>query len=66
MTVFSHFLHMHENGRRLQTRQYRSDSSGNEALIHTADVEFYSFAQAGGRSVYTDGTVTIQVGERHY
>lgn len=64
VTVYSHFLHMHENGRRLQTRQYRNDSSGNEEMVHSAEVEFYSFEQAGGHPVYTDGTITIQVGER--
>lgn len=63
VTVFSHFLHMHENGRRLQTRQYRNDSSGNEALVHSADVEYYSFLQAGGYLVTTNDSVTIQVCE---
>ena len=61
MTIFSHFLHMHENGRRLETRQYRNDSSGNEVLVDSAEVEYYSFLQAGGHVTYTDGTVTIQV-----
>ncbi len=61
MTIFSHFLHMHENGRQLITRQYRNDSSGNEVLIYSADVEYYSFVQAGAHVVYTDGTATIQV-----
>ena len=64
VTVFSHFLHMHENGQRSQTRQYRNDTDGNEVLIHTAEVEYYSFEQAGGHSLYPDGTVTIQVGGR--
>ena len=55
---------MHENGRRLQTRQYRNDSSGNEVLIHSADVEYYSFDQAAGHTVYVDASATIQVGEK--
>lgn len=65
MTLFSNFLHMHENGRRIQTRQYRNDSSGNEVLVHTAEVEYFSFEQAGGHTTYTDGTVMIQVGEKN-
>lgn len=53
---------MHENGQRMITRQYRNDSSGNEVLVHDADIEYYSSEQAGGHTVYTDGTATIQVG----
>lgn len=61
VTVFIHVLHMHENGKRFQTRQYRTDCSGNEELIYTADVEYYSFLQAGGFKVSNTGGVTIQV-----
>ena len=61
-TLFSHTLHMHENGRRLQTRQYRNDSSGNEVLIHATGVEYYSFEQAAGHTVFADANSTIQVG----
>ncbi|CAM9371631.1 unnamed protein product, partial [Hapterophycus canaliculatus] len=46
--IFYHFLHMHENGQTMRTRQYRNDSSGNEVLVHAAEVEYYSFLQAGG------------------
>ena len=62
VTVFGHFLHMHENGQRMVTRQYRNDSSGNEVLVRTAEVEYYSFLQAGGHVVDTDSSATIQVG----
>ena len=61
VTIFSHFLHMHENGQRQETRQYRNDSSGNEVLVHSAEVEYYSFLQAGGFLVPTNDSVTIQV-----
>ncbi|CAM9984682.1 unnamed protein product, partial [Pylaiella littoralis] len=64
VTVFIHVLHMHENGKRFQTRQYRTDCSGNEELIYTADVEYYSFLQAGGFKVSNTGGVTIQKGDR--
>eukprot|EP00903_Cladosiphon_okamuranus_P022592 g20787.t1 len=64
VTIFSHFLHTHENGQRVITRQYRADSRGNEELIHSAEVEYYSFLQAGGHYVYTDGTATIEKGDR--
>eukprot|EP00752_Nemacystus_decipiens_P002626 g2458.t1 len=64
VTVFSHFLHMHENGQRLETRQYRNDSSGNEVLVHSAEVEYYSFLQAGGHVLNTNDSVTIQKGDR--
>eukprot|EP00903_Cladosiphon_okamuranus_P022591 g20786.t1 len=64
VTIFSHFLHMHENGQRVITRQYRADSSGDEELIHSAEVGYYSFLQAGGHYVYTDGTATIEKGDR--
>eukprot|EP00752_Nemacystus_decipiens_P015392 g13725.t1 len=63
VTIFSHFLHMHESGRRLTTRQYRNDSNGNEAFIHSAEVEYYSFSQAGGYVVYPEGA-TIRKGDR--
>ncbi|CAM9469275.1 unnamed protein product, partial [Hapterophycus canaliculatus] len=46
--IFYHFFHMHENGQTMRTRQYRNDSSGNEVLVHAAEVEYYSFLQAGG------------------
>ena len=62
VTIFNHFLHMHENGQRAITRQYRNDSSGNEVLVHSAEVEYYSFLQAGGFVVPTNESVTIQVG----
>lgn len=52
---------MHENGQRSITRQYRNDSSGNEVLVHSAEVEYYSFLQAGGFLVTTNDSVTIQV-----
>ena len=61
MTVYYHFLHAHENGQRIVTRQYREDGSGNEVLVHTAEVEYYSFLQAGGYVVKTNDSVTIQV-----
>lgn len=57
---------MHENGQRMQTRQYRTDSSGNEDLVRTADVEYYSFLQAGGFGVTVDENVTIQVRPRGF
>lgn len=46
VAVVSHFLHMHENGQRLQTRQYRNDSNGNEVLVHSTEVEYYSCTPA--------------------
>eukprot|EP00752_Nemacystus_decipiens_P002628 g2460.t1 len=64
VTVFGHFLHMHETGQRLITRQYRNDSSGNEALIHSAEVEYYSFLQAAAFMVSTNDSITIQKGDR--
>ena len=62
MTVFAHGLHMHENGQRFQTRQYRSNSDGQEVMVHSAEVEYYSFIQAGAHQVTTNNTDTIQVG----
>lgn len=59
--MHSHFLHMHENGRRLRTRQYRTDGDGNEVMVHMADVEYYSFPQAGGHVTLANDSVTIQV-----
>lgn len=53
---------MHENGQRLETRQYRTNSDGEEAMVHSAEVEYYSFLQAGFHLVTNDGSVTIQVG----
>ncbi|CAM9180093.1 unnamed protein product [Ectocarpus sp. 4 AP-2014] len=64
VTVFIHMLHMHENGQRMVTRQYRNDSDGNEILIHTAEVEYYSFLQAGGHLVTNNETITIKKGDR--
>ncbi|CAN0200834.1 unnamed protein product [Ectocarpus sp. 12 AP-2014] len=64
VTVFIHMLHMHENGQRMVTRQYRNDSEGNEVLIHTAEVEYYSFLQAGGHLVTNNETTTIKKGDR--
>ena len=52
---------MHENGRRLVTKQYRDDGSGKEVLVYTADVEYYSFQQAGAYWVMANDSVTIQV-----
>lgn len=52
---------MHENGQRMETRQYRNDSDGNEQLIDTTEVEYYSFLQAGGHVTAHDGSDTIQV-----
>ncbi|CAN0228748.1 unnamed protein product, partial [Hapterophycus canaliculatus] len=64
VTKFYHFLHMHENGRTMRTRQYRTDSSGNEVLLHTAEIEYYSFLQAGGFSYTVNDSVTIRRGDR--
>ncbi|CAM9974997.1 unnamed protein product [Ascophyllum nodosum] len=64
VTVYGHFLHAHENGRRIITRQYRQNKSGDEVLVHTAEVEYYSFLQAGGYVVKTNDSVTIQRGDR--
>ncbi|CBJ33480.1 conserved unknown protein [Ectocarpus siliculosus] len=64
VTVFIHMLHMHENGQRMVTRQYRNDSDGNEVLIHTAEVEYYSVLQAGGHLVTNNETITIRKGDR--
>ncbi|CAM9945358.1 unnamed protein product [Scytosiphon promiscuus] len=62
--IFNHVLHMHETGQAMRTRQYRKDSSGTEVLVHTADVEYYSFEQAGGFRYPVNETVTIQKGDR--
>ncbi|CAN0057481.1 unnamed protein product [Scytosiphon promiscuus] len=62
--LFYHFLHMHENGQTMRTRQYRNDSNGNEVLVHTAEVEYYSFLQAGGFSVAVNESGAIQRGDR--
>eukprot|EP00752_Nemacystus_decipiens_P015391 g13724.t1 len=64
VTVFGHFLHMHETGQRLVTRQYRNDSNGNEVMVHSAEVEYYSFLQAAGFPVNTNDSITIQKGDR--
>ncbi|CAM9614565.1 unnamed protein product [Ectocarpus sp. 13 AM-2016] len=64
VTVFIHMLHMHENGQRMVTRQYRDDGEGNEVLIQTAEVEYYSFLQAGGHLVTNNETTTIKRGDR--
>ena len=53
---------MHENGQRIETRQYRNDSNGEELLVHSAEVEYYSFLQAGFHLVTNNDSVTIQVG----
>ncbi|CBJ30302.1 conserved unknown protein [Ectocarpus siliculosus] len=63
VTVFSHLLHMHENGQRISTRQYRNDGDGNEVLIHTAEVEYYSFLQAGVHVVTVNDSTTIKKGD---
>lgn len=52
---------MHENGRRLVTKQFRDDGSGNEVEVFTADVEYYSFEQAGAYWAMANDSVTIQV-----
>ena len=52
---------MHENGQRLQTRQYRYNSEGEEVMIHSAEVEYYSYLQAGFHVVTNNDSVTIQV-----
>ncbi|CAM9386585.1 unnamed protein product [Ectocarpus sp. 12 AP-2014] len=64
VTVYSHFLHMHENGQRMETRQYRSDSDGNEQLVDATEVEYYSFLQAGGHVTAHNGSDIIQKGDR--
>ena len=64
VTVFGHFLHMHENGKRLVTTQYRDDGDGNEVVVFTAEVEYYSFQQAGAFWAMANDSVTIQVRER--
>ena len=61
VTVFAHGLHMHENGQRLETRQYRNSSDGQEVLVHSVEVEYYSFLQAGLHVVSVDSSATIQV-----
>lgn len=61
VTVHSNFLHMHENGQRMVTRQYREDDSGNEVLVYTAEVEYYSFLQAAGYAFTVNDSMTIQV-----
>lgn len=43
VTIFGHFLHMHQAGQHMVTRQYRGDQ-----LIHTSVVEYFSFDQAAG------------------
>lgn len=59
--MFSHLFHMHENGQRMSTRQYRSDSDGNEVLVHAAEVEYYSFEQAGVHMVtVNDSTIKVR------
>lgn len=52
---------MHENGQRLKTSQFRKDSSGNEFLVDTAEIEYYSFLQAGGHVTTANDSITIQV-----
>ncbi|CAM9653269.1 unnamed protein product, partial [Scytosiphon promiscuus] len=64
VTMFYHFLHMHENGQTMRTRQYRTDDTGEEVLLHTAEVQYYSFLQAGGFSYYVNDSATIQKGDR--
>ena len=43
------------------TRQYRQNESGDDVLVHTAEVEYYSFLQAGGHVVKVNDSTTIQV-----
>ncbi|CAM9815198.1 unnamed protein product, partial [Ectocarpus fasciculatus] len=64
VTIYSHFLHMHENGQRMETRQYRTDSDGNEQLIDATEVEYFSFLQAGGLVTAHNGSDIIQKGDR--
>ena len=52
---------MHENGRRLQTRQYRTNTDGEEVMVHSAEVDYYSFLQAGFHVITNNDSVTIQV-----
>ncbi|CAM9519920.1 unnamed protein product [Sphacelaria rigidula] len=59
VTVFGHFLHMHATGRHMITHQYRDD-----VLINTARVEYYSFDQGGGFNPSSNGTETMQKGDR--
>ena len=59
--MFSHSLHMHANGRKAETRQYRNDSNGNEVLVDSAKVEYYSFEQAGVHLITYNESVTIEV-----
>ncbi|CAM9688005.1 unnamed protein product [Ectocarpus sp. 12 AP-2014] len=54
---------MHENGQRISTRQYRNDGDGNEVLIHTAEVEYFSFLQAGVHVVTVNDSTTIKKGD---
>ncbi|CAM9465936.1 unnamed protein product [Choristocarpus tenellus] len=57
VTVFGHFLHMHEAGRRMETRQYRDDK-----LIRSSEVEYYTFSQSGAYPTRTVGE-TIEKGD---
>lgn len=52
---------MHENGQRLRTLQYRTNSDGDEVMIYKAEVERFSFLQAGGHLVKANNGVTIKV-----
>ncbi|CAN0512619.1 unnamed protein product, partial [Ectocarpus sp. 12 AP-2014] len=63
VTIFTHVLHMHENGQRMVTHQYRDDGEGNEELIQTTEVEYYSFLQAGAHVVTVNGSATIRKGD---
>ncbi|CBJ33319.1 conserved unknown protein [Ectocarpus siliculosus] len=63
VTIFNHVLHMHENGQRMVTHQYRDDGEGNEELIHTTEVWYYSSLQAGAHVVTVNGSATIKKGD---
>ncbi|CAM9701321.1 unnamed protein product, partial [Choristocarpus tenellus] len=57
VTVFGHLLHMHEAGRRMETRQYCGDK-----LIRSSEVEYYMFSQSGAYPTRTVGE-TIEKGD---
>lgn len=56
---------MHENGQRMVTRQYRDDGDGNDVLIYTTEVEYYSFLRAAGYVTTVSNNTTIQVKQEH-
>ncbi|CAM9105653.1 unnamed protein product, partial [Hapterophycus canaliculatus] len=62
--IYNHILHMHENGQAMRTLQYRNDSSGNEVLVHAAEVEYYSVLQAVGFVLPANESGKVQRGDR--